>query len=519
MANAPQTGKVYRFGDHVLDTGGGTLRRSDADVAIRSKTYDLLRVFVANAGKVVSKESLLDAVWGKINVSENSLTQCVKDLRQTLRDDDQTIIKTVPKRGYLFAGNVFASNTPEPALAIGPAPACPSIAILPFANLSADLSDQYFADGMAEEIATSLSCVRWLKVISSGSTHAYGRKEAGLDLATIGRELGARYLVTGSIRRSLTNVRVTCRVWEAGAAVQLWAERYDGASQDIFEIQDAITSKVVGALQPTILAAETERSRRKRPESLVAYDYVLKALPLVWRLERESNERALDLLSNALQFEPDYALALSLKAWCHAQRATYNWTTDVASDRQRSLDLAERAVMLSEEDGLVLTVLGAVHTFCRNYERADAVLARARALDVNSAWTWLRNAWLEVFRGEPATAITMFERFRDLSPRDQMGHMALIGIGSAHFVAGHYEESIRWTREGLTQAPGANWALCHLVAALMYAGHVQEACSECLRLVEAYPALRLGDVSKAIPFRQEAADRVISGLRDAGYPG
>jgi tetratricopeptide (TPR) repeat protein len=224
------------------------------------------------------------------------------------------------------------------------------------------------------------------------------------------------------------------------------------------------------------------------------------------------------LLTRALAREPDYPLALALLAWCHAQRAVYHWATAPRSDLDEALRLAQRAASLSHDDPIVLSVLGAAHSFARDFDIAETHLERARSLDPNSAWAWLRSAWLDVYRERGASALGHFERFRRLSPLDPMGYMADIGIGAVHLVDGRYDDAITWIRKGLSQQPDAAWALRQLVTAYALAGRMDEARDACSALRKSHPGITLTKVRETLNFGNDTMARVISGLRDAGLP-
>ncbi|TGQ16498.1 winged helix-turn-helix domain-containing protein [Mesorhizobium sp. M2E.F.Ca.ET.219.01.1.1] len=424
---------TFEFSGYKLDLRKGRLQRGGQDVDLRAKSLSLLTYLLENAGRVIGKDELVNAVWPNIAVSDDSLTQCIKDIRKALGADAQGLIRTVLRRGYVIDED-RVHRVGGPAVSAAGAGEgvsdAPSIAVLPFENLSGDPAQDYFADGMVAEIITALSRIRWLFVIARNSSFAYKGQADGVKRA--GAELGVRYVLTGSVRKAGDHVRLTGQLIDQSSGKTVWANRYDGTMADVFDLQDRFAESVVGAIQPSILSAEIERSRRKRPESLAAYDFVLRAFPLTWSLERAQNEEAGTLLDRAIAIEPDYPLALSLLAWCHLQRAGYRWTEKPAASREEGLRLAKKGAALSGDDPMVLAVLGAAHSFARDYDVADMHLARARALDPNSAWAWLRSAWLDVYRERPDAAIEKFEHFERLSPRDPMRYMAEIGIGAAH---------------------------------------------------------------------------------------
>jgi adenylate cyclase len=399
----------------------------------------------------------------------------------------------------------------RPALAL---PDKPSIAVLPFQNMSGDLEQEYFADGIVEEITAALSRVRSLFVIARNSTSVYKSRSATAQ--QIGRELGVHYLIEGSVRTASGRVRIMAQLVEASTGSQIWANRYEGERTDIFDLQDRITESVVGAIQPSILTTEIDRSRRKRPQNLVAYDYVLRAFPLVWSFNKATNETARTMLDQAISIDPSYPLALSLSAWCHAQCAVYNWTNTPAQARDEALQLAQRAAAISRDDPMVLAILGAAHTIAGDFDIAAAHLDRALALDPNSAWAWHRSGWLNIHRERPETAIEQFEHAIRLSPFDPMDFICLFGIGVAHFIAGRYDEAIAWTKKGLSQNPESYWAHRVLVPALVHAGRKEEAKHAATVLMESFPGLTISKVRRALVYGPRTMDRIVEGLREAG---
>jgi adenylate cyclase len=283
-------------------------------------------------------------------------------------------------------------------------------------------------------------------------------------------------------------------------------------------LQDRITEAVVGAIQPSVRSAEIERARRKRPESLDAYDLVLRAYPSVWSLDRAANVEALTLLNQSIAIEPDYPLALSLAAWSHAQQAVYNWAADPPGARAEALRLAQAAAAASAEDPTVLTVLGAAHTIVGSLAVAARLLEKALVLDPNSAWAWNRSGWLQSYLGQPEISIEHFERALRLSPFDPMNFNAFIGIGAAHFVAGRVADAALWQERGLIEQPGATWVYRNLVAIHALLGRVADARAGLARLLNEYPDLTISKIAGAIPFSQPTQDRFAEGLRKAGMP-
>ena len=406
-----------------------------------------------------------------------------------------------------------ASAGVAPSLAL---PDKPSIAVLPFNNLSGDPEQEFFADGVVEAITATLSRIRSFFVIARNSAFCY--KGKAVNLREVSRELGVRYVLEGSVQKAGNRLRITVQLIDAVADSHIWADRVDGTLEDLFELQDRITERVAGALQPSIRLAEIERARRKRPQDLGAYDYTMRAMPLVWALEMEASENALNLLGRALAIDPDYPLALSLAGWCHAQRMVYNWTDDIGAAGSAALSHAERAAELSGDDPLILAVLGAVHTFLRNYGTARIMLERAVALDPNAAWAWSRLGWLENYSEHSERAIEYFQRALRLSPLDPMNFNNYVGMGSANEVAERYEEAVALYRRGLQERPHALWILRNLVCSLVGANRVEEAKVEFAHLCSAYPGLTIAKFRKAMVFSSAVLDRMGAQLKTMGLP-
>jgi adenylate cyclase len=456
---------------------------------------------------------------GGICVSAVVRDQVRDRLNYTFDDMGEQHVKNIarPVRVYRVGNRAVAEAQPlsvssEPL----PLPDKPSIAVLPFQNMSGDPEQEYFADGIVEELTAALSRVRDFFVIARNSAFSY--KGRAMPLRLVSRELGVRYLIDGSVRKAGNRVRITAQLIDGPSGNHLWADRYDGAVTDIFDLQDRITASIVGAIQPSVRSAEIERSRRKRPESLDAYDLVLRAYPNVWSLERAANVEALKLLYQALAIEPDYPLAVSLAAWCHAQQVVYNWAAEPARTRTEALRLAQSAAAASGEDATILTVLGAAYSIVRNHGVAARSLERALALDPNSAWAWNRSGWLQAFLNNPDTSIDHFERALRLSPFDPMNFNAYIGIGGAHFIAGRYADAVLWIEKGLIDRPGATWAYRELTAAYALLGRDADAQAALSRLLNAYPDLTVSKVLSALVYPQRTLDRIAEGLRNAGMP-
>jgi adenylate cyclase len=392
----------------------------------------------------------------------------------------------------------------------------PSVAVLSFDNMSGDPEQDYFADGVVEALTAALSRIKSFFVIARNSAFAYKGKPT--NVRDIGRELGVGYVLEGSVQRAGGRVRITVQLIETGTGAHIWAEKYDGSLDDIFDLQDSITEQVAGALQPSIRLAEIERVARKRPQDFGAYDYTMRAFRHVWALEKDETALGLELLGEALELEPDYPLALALAAWCHAQGSVYNWVTDIEASKAEALGLAERAADLSADDPLILTVLGTVHTFVRNYGAAKVLLQRAVALDPNSAWAWSRLGWLANYADRPQEAQENFEKALRLSPLDPMNFNIYVGLASSFQVAGDDNAAADMFLRALDERHNAFWIHRNLAPALLGAGRIEEARKSCDVLLKAYPEMTVKRFKDAMVFSPAVLERIGKQLAELGVP-
>ncbi|NNE21231.1 MAG: hypothetical protein HKN11_01340 [Rhizobiales bacterium] len=416
-----------------------------------------------------------------------------------------------PIRVYRWPAERSASDNARPPLAL---PDKPSIVVLPFDNMSGDPDQEYFADGIVEAITAALANIRSFFVIARNTAFTYKGRHA--DVREIGRELGVSYILEGSVQRAGNKLRLTAQLIETENGAHVWAKRFDGSLDDIFELQDQITEQVAGALQPSIRLAEIERVRRKRPQDLGAYDFTMRALPHVWALEQPETVTALSFLEQALEIDPNYPLALSLAGWCHAQRSVYNWSDDIAASKSEALRLAEKAAELSSDDPLVLSVLGTVHTIIRNFGTARILLERAVSIDPNSAWTWSRLGWLETYADRPEPAMEYFEKSGRLSPFDPLIFNNYVGMASAMEGAGEFDKSVELFRRALQERPHAFWIYRSLAPVLVGAGRMDEARAAYDILMQHYPDLTLSKVRDAMVFSKPFMDVMLDGLRQLG---
>src|SRR5499426_3186015 len=296
------SGEEVKFGPFRFDPARRELSREGVPVRLGGRALDILAVLASAKGELVTKDELLSQVWPGRVVEENSLAAQVSALRKVLDEGNsgQSRLASVSGRGYRLIGLSATLSGP-------PLPDKPSIAVLPFQNLSDDPQQDYFADGIVEDIITSLSRIRWLFVIARNSSFAY--KGRASDVKQVGRALGVRYLLEGSVRKSANRLRIAGQLIDASSGAHLWADRFEGTIEDVFELQDQVTGSVVGAIAPRLLQAEIERARRKPTESLDAYDLFLHGLASLYKFTKEGNEEALRLFYKVVELDPDYAAA------------------------------------------------------------------------------------------------------------------------------------------------------------------------------------------------------------------
>jgi TolB-like protein len=511
--------EVLRFAGVTLDLGRGSLRNAaGAEVPLAPKPFDLLRALAREAGRTVSKDALLDAVWPGLHVTEDSLFQAVREARRAIGDEEGRVLRSVPRRGYMLDAVVDAAPAAPPAVeGLSPPEDRPSLVVLPFANMSGDAEQDYFADGMVEEITAALGRIRWFFVIARNSAFTY--KGRAVDVRQVGRELGVRYVVEGSVRKAGGRVRIACQLAEADTGRQLWSERFDAALDDIFELQDRVTEAVAGALEPSLRAAEIRRATAKPTGSLAAYDLYLRALPHHYHgLGKAESDAALDLLRRAVEADPGFALAKGMAAVCHAARASRQWSEP--DDVARGVALAREALAGAGDDPATLLRAGhAIAHLGRDYEAGLAATARALALNPNSAQAANSAGWVRNYVADAAGAIPLFRRAARLSPRDPEIGLMRAGEAFGHLILGDLPTALRCAEDSLRegQMPLAGTSHRVLIVALWRLGREEDAREAAQAFLRAEPWTRVGrmhDVWRDRGFQ----DAYRADLRAAGVP-
>ncbi|MEQ9608094.1 MAG: winged helix-turn-helix domain-containing protein, partial [Kiloniellaceae bacterium] len=356
----------YAFEDYVLDPERRELTRGAEGIALGPQVFDLLVYLVRNREHVVSKDAVLDAVWAGRTVSESTLTSHINAARKAIGDNGQhqRLIRTIARKGFRFVGDVREARPADSATASSlvassaeihaPAlPDKPSLAVMPLVNLSGDATQDYFIDGVVEDIIAALSRIHWLFVIARNSSFTY--KGRTVDVKQVGRELGVRYVLEGSMRKAEKRVRITGQLIDATTGAHIWAERFEGTLEDIFDLQDQMAASIVGAIAPQLERAEIERAQRKQTENLGAYDYYLRGMAHFHKGIREEVEEALAQFHKAVALDADFAAAYGMAAWCHFWRKLNGWMADSEEEAAEGARLARRAVDLGRNDAVALT--------------------------------------------------------------------------------------------------------------------------------------------------------------------
>jgi len=509
------------FGRFQIDLRQRKLTRDGVPVQLGSRARDILCVLAAANGEVVSKDELMTRVWPGLVVEENNIQVHISALRKALDEGGQAYVVTVPGRGYRLVGAQSAApvgmrsahTRPDPAL-----PDKPSIAVLPFQSMSDDPEQQYFADGVVEEIITALSRFSSLFVIARNSSFTY--KGKSVDVKQVSRELGVRYVLEGSVRRDGQRIRIIGQLIDASTGAHLWADRFDGALEDIFDLQDQVTRNVVGAIAPKLEQAEIERAKRKPTESLDAYDYYLRGMESFYQHTQESISQAMRLFSRAMELDPDFAAAYGISANCYVLRQASNWMTDRAREVSETARLARKAVRLSKDDAVVLSRAGhALAYVVHEFDAGKLFIDRALTLNPNLATAWRSGGWLRVWMGDPDNAIRHFAEFKRLSPLDPLICMAQCGNAFAHLFSGRYDEASSQAEQVLQENPNLHMGLRIAIASNALAGRIERAKNALSRLRHIDPALRVSNLSDVTPLcRSEDMARYAEGMRKAGLP-
>jgi TolB-like protein/DNA-binding winged helix-turn-helix (wHTH) protein len=523
---------IFLFEGFRLDRRAGGLFRcghgEDTPIEIGSRALDILGVLVARAGEIVSKDEISAAVWPRRVVEDSNLTVQISALRRVLDQgrSQGSCIQTVSGRGYRFVGICISKDAfrqvrgkveaefadhgeqslkniarPLRVYSVGSSPTAkqpitppvalllpdkPSLAVLPFENLTGHAEQDYFVDGMVEEITTAIARLPWLFVIARNSAFTY--KGRPVDVKQVAQELGVRYVLEGSVRKAGNRVRITGQLIDTTTSAHIWADRFDGALDDIFELQDQVASSVAGAIEPKLRKSEIERAGRKPTANLTAYDLYLRALAQSYRYTEEGLAEAVVLARQALAIDPSYAPAAAMVGWCRGLQRVQGWGALSANDVAEACRLARQALEAERDDAE--TIWQAAETLfflAGEAAMAAAALDRALALNPNAAHAWLIRGHIHALRNQPEAAIEAIERARRLSPFDPYTFLCAFNIAVAHLTARRFELAIEWADRALHDQPRLVSAMRAKVAALAHLGHLDAARAELSRVLAIYP--------------------------------
>ncbi len=519
----------FLFSNHVLDTDRRELSCDGRPVPVEPQVFDLLVYLLDNRDRLVSKNDLFDTIWRGRIVSDSTLTSRINAARKAIGDSgsDQSLIRTIPRKGLRFVGPVTtqlsgASMEQPPAapeqvrtpLSGLPLPDRPAIAVLPFTNMSGDREQEYFSDGISEDIITALSKLRWFFVIARNSSFIY--KGRAVHINQVAQELGVRYVVEGSVRKSGDQVRISAQLNDVSTGSHIWAERYDRNLADVFAVQDEITESIVAAIEPHLYAAENFRAQRKPPGSLDAWDLVMRALSHFWRITREDNVVAQALLEKAIAFDPHYGQALGLLATSHIFAGHMGW-----ADMRAAVPIAKRAALAAveadTEDAWAHHGLAYTYLFERRFDDTIAECELALRLNPNFSFAQAFYGLALCYSGRWQEGDLAIRRALRLSPRDPFSTLYYGIAAYAKFIGRNYDEAIHLAREALRQRSDFVGGHRVLTAAAAMAGYDEVAKAALLGLRRAQPSISLAWIANEMPMKR-CSDRehYLEAFRRAG---
>ena len=507
---------LFSFEDYSLDSGRRELRLGNGLVEIEPQVFDLLEYLVRNRDRVVTRDDLIESVWRGRIVSESTLNTRISSARYAVGDCGKTqrLIRTLARKGIRFVGTVQENQVSESATLLT-LPDKPSIAVLPFQNMSADPEQEYLVDGIVEDIITALSRVKWFFVIARNSSFTYKGKH--VDTRQVGRELGVRYVLEGSIRKSGNRVRIAAQLIEAVTGNHVWAEKFEGELDDVFELQDRITETVVATIEPSLELAEIGRAKRKPTDRLDAYDLCLKARSLYYSSkDRDNNDAELRLLDQAIALDPNYAFAKAFAAQLIHLRMIQWWATP--EDVAKGSRLAHEALISSRDEPTTIALAAhALAYLTHDFDRAVAAMDRAVRLNPNSAVILNTSGWLRLWVSDEDRAIDNFSRLIRLSPKDPGIGVTYNGLAHAFLFKNEPDMALEYARRSTHELPGWVSAWMILVAASINVGNTQEAQESARRMMALSPNFYI--TKRWNPFRDRRPfDLISERLRKAGVP-
>ncbi|TPQ41845.1 adenylate cyclase 3 [Bradyrhizobium guangdongense] len=487
------------------------------------QVFDLLDCLIRNRTRVVSKDDLINDIWNGRSVSDAALTTRLNAVRSAIGDsgEHQRLIKTLPRKGFRFVAEVqeareaASANSAEIFESALTIPDKPSIAVLPFANMSGDPEQDYFADGMVEEIITALSQFKWLFVIARNSSFTF--KGNAVDIKDVGRKLGVRYVLEGSVRKASDKVRIAGQLIDAVTGAHVWADRFERDLTDVFALQDEVTAAVVSAIEPKLFKAGLAMSTRRRPEDLTAYDFSLRAIQQYYLSTREGLAEAIRLCHCALELNPQLGSVAALAGECHLQNVHFGYAVDPEFDRSETARLFRLAMSLDDGDPATLSGAAVISAIMDgDYDAAIDMADRAVTLGPNSKPAWHGRGIVYGAAGLPEEALRSYERAIRISPLDPLLHMLSAGMGVVLVELGRFDEAIAAGKRAQRQNASFPPAYRCLAAALAHVGRDAEAREAAARLLEVDPGFTISAwVARG---RWSNSKLLIEGFRKAGLP-
>ena len=520
---------LFLFADCELDTDRRELRRATQLIAVEPQVLDVLIYLLENTGRVVTKDDLIASVWGGRIVEDTTLTNRIFAARKAIGDSgrNQKLIRTISRKGLRFVGEVRAQSAGDPPTGTAapvvdmaglsperPIPVRPAIAVLAFSNMSDDPEQDYFSDGISEDIITALSKLRWFLVIARNSSFVYKGKP--VHVRQVGEELGVGYVLEGSVRKIGGRVRITAQLNDVSTGSHIWAERYDRDFADVFAIQDEITAAIVAAIEPQLYAAENVHARRKLPANMDAWELLMRALSHYWLVTRQDNETAQTLLGQAVAIDPDYGQALGVLSTSITFGAHMGWAEieNVAAAAERT---AMAAVRADSEDAWAHHALGSFYLITRRFD--DSLAELELALRLNPCFLQAQNYYATAlgFCGRWQESLEAVGRVLQLSPRDPSSALYFGAASLAHYVGRNYAEAARLARIAIRLRTDYAAAYRVLAAASGMLGDAQSAAAAANELRRAQPNISLAWVAGHVPFKQDAdREQYLEGFRRAG---
>jgi TolB-like protein/Tfp pilus assembly protein PilF len=530
LTNGGDNSVQFLFADHVLDTDRRELHRGSEAISVEPQVLDLLICLVQNRNRVVTKDDLIASVWRGRIVSEATLTSRIYAARKAVGDSGQgqRLIRTISRKGLRFIGDVrtqsdcdnsvAAADLPsaqnrQPAHAALPLPERPAIAVLPFDNMCDDPAQEFFSDGISEDIITALSKLRWFFVIARNSSFIY--KGKAVHIKQVAEELGVSYVLEGSVRKLGDRVRITAQLNDVTTGGHIWAERYDRDLADVFDVQDEITEAIVAAVEPQIYAAENFRARRKPPESLDAWDLVMRALSHFWRVTPQDNIAAQELLERAIAIDPNYGQALGLLATSVTFGVHMGWSDKTVAPIAERAALA--AIRADSEDPWAHHALGCAHLFARRLDDAIAEFETAVRLNPNFSLAHCYYGIALADNGRWQEAEEAVRRALRFSPRDPLSAIYFGAAAFAQYIGRNYEKAMQLARESIRLRGDFVGARRLLTAAAGMSGQTEVAAAALAELRRAQPDVSLAWIADRMPIKHDAdREHYLEGFRRAG---